>query len=87
MYGSDGCLRIGTTPYKDRITYMNSDGVTVQCTDWFFEYWEPTFLAEMQDFVDCIRQGTKPWSTLDDLVITTRLSEAIAGGTKGEVQA
>ncbi|MDP6778122.1 MAG: Gfo/Idh/MocA family oxidoreductase [Candidatus Latescibacteria bacterium] len=42
---------------------------------------------ETRHFVDCIRQGTKPWSTLDDLVITTRLSEAIAGGTKGEVQA
>ena len=66
MFGSDGCLRIGTTPYKDRITYMNSNGVTVQCTDWFFEYWEPTFLAEMQDFVDCIVEDRRPLVGLED---------------------
>lgn len=66
MYGSDGCLRIGTTPYKDRVTYMNKDGVTVECAEWFFEYWEPTFLAEMQDFVDCIVEDRQPLVGLDD---------------------
>ena len=66
MYGSEGCLRIGTTPYKDRVTYMNKDGITVRCTDWFFEYWEPTFLAEMQDFVDCIEQERQPLVGLED---------------------
>ena len=35
-------------------------GVTVQCTDWFLEYWEPRFLAEMQDFVDCIVEDRQP---------------------------
>ena len=66
IYGSDGCLRIGTTPYKDRVTYINADGVTVQCAEWFFEYWEPTFLAEMQDFVDCIIEDRQPLVGLED---------------------
>ncbi len=66
IYGSEGCIRIGTTPYKDRVTYMNPNGVTVQCVDWFFEYWEPTFLAEMQDFVDCIAEDRQPLVGLDD---------------------
>ena len=42
---------------------------------------------ETRHFVDCIRQGRKSWSTLDDLVVTMRLSEAIAAGTRGEVRA
>ena len=66
IYGSDGCIRIGTTPYKDRVTYMNANGVTVQCAEWFFEYWEPTFLAEMQDFVDCIIEDRQPLVSLED---------------------
>ena len=66
IYGSEGCIRIGTTPYKDRVTYMNTNGVTVQCVEWFFEYWEPTFLAEMQDFVDCIIEDRQPLVGLDD---------------------
>lgn len=66
IYGSEGCIRIGTTPYKDRVTYMNTDGVAVQCVEWFFEYWEPTFLAEMQDFVDCIIADRQPLVGLDD---------------------
>ena len=66
IYGSDGCIRIGTTPYKDRVTYMNTNGVTVQCVEWFFEYWEPTFLAEMQDFANCILEDRQPLVALDD---------------------
>jgi myo-inositol 2-dehydrogenase/D-chiro-inositol 1-dehydrogenase len=66
IYGSEGCIRIGTTPYKDRVTYMNANGVTVKCAEWFFEYWEPTFLDEMQDFVDCIIEDRQPLVSLDD---------------------
>lgn len=66
IYGSDGCIRIGTVPAKDRVTYMNTSGVTTECVEWFFEYWEPTFLAEMQDFVDCIEEGRAPLVGLED---------------------
>ena len=27
---------------------------------WFYEYWEPTFTAEMQSFVDAVAQGKPP---------------------------
>ncbi len=66
VYGSNGCIRVGTTPVKDRVTYMNANGVTVKCVDWFFEYWEPTFLAEMQDFCDCIIEDRQPFVSLED---------------------
>jgi predicted dehydrogenase len=62
---SCGCKRRNQN-YKDRVTYMNTDGVTVQCVEWFFEYWEPTFLSEMKDFLDCIIQDRQPLVGLDD---------------------
>jgi myo-inositol 2-dehydrogenase/D-chiro-inositol 1-dehydrogenase len=66
IYGSDGCIRIGTVPAKDRVTYMNTTGVYQECVEWFFEYWEPTFCAEMQHFVDCIIDGREPLVGLED---------------------
>ncbi len=66
VYGSKGCIRVGTTPVKDRVTYMNADGVVVKCADWFFEYWEPTFLEEMQDFCNCIIEDRQPSVGLED---------------------
>ena len=66
IYGSDGCIRIGTVPTKDRVTYMSTAGVYQECVEWFFEYWEPTFCAEMQDFADCIIEGREPPVGLED---------------------
>jgi len=66
IYGSDGSIRIGTVPNKDRVTYMNVDGVSTECVEWFFEYWEPTFRAEMQDFVDCMVEQRAPLVGLED---------------------
>ena len=66
IYGSDGCIRIGTVPVKDRVTYMNTPGVYRECVEWFFEYWEPTFCAEMQDFVDCVVGDKQPLVGLED---------------------
>lgn len=66
IYGSEGCIRVGTSPDKDRVTLMNKDGVHKQCAQWFFEYWEPTFLAEMEAFVACIRENKDPQVSLMD---------------------
>jgi myo-inositol 2-dehydrogenase/D-chiro-inositol 1-dehydrogenase len=66
VYGSDGCIRIGTVPVKDRVTYMNQGGVYRECVEWFFEYWEPTFCAEMQHFVDCVIEEKEPLVGLED---------------------
>ena len=66
IYGSDGCIRIGTVPAKDRVTYMNGTGVYRECVEWFYEYWEPTFCAEMQHFVDCVIAERDPLVGLED---------------------
>jgi myo-inositol 2-dehydrogenase/D-chiro-inositol 1-dehydrogenase len=66
VFGTEGCIRVCTTPTKDRVTYLNVDGVNQKCVQWFYEYWEPSFVAEMQHFVDCIAGNKQPLVGLED---------------------
>ncbi|CCQ97625.1 Oxidoreductase domain protein [[Clostridium] ultunense Esp] len=60
VYGTEGSVRMGTLPNKDRLVSLNKDGASVECVEWFFEFWEPTFEAEIQHFVNCIQNDTQP---------------------------
>lgn len=60
VYGTEGSVRMGTLPNKDRIVSLNKNGANTECVEWFFEFWEPTFEAEIQHFVDCIQNNTQP---------------------------
>ena len=66
VFGTKGALRMGTTPNRDRVVSMSYNGVTTECVKWFFEFWEPTFKAELQDFTDCIQQKRQPKADLMD---------------------
>ncbi len=66
VFGTEGSIRVGVTPTNDRVVYMNSNGVNQTCVQWFYEYWEPTFVKEMQHFVDCISQSEQPMVGLID---------------------
>jgi len=60
VFGTEGSVRMGTTPNKDRVVALNKNGVNTECVQWFFEFWEPTFEAELQHFADCIQNNTQP---------------------------
>ena len=60
VFGTEGCLRVCVTPNNDRLLSMDKGGVHQSTVQWFYEYWEPTFTAEMQSFVDAIAQGGPP---------------------------
>jgi len=60
VFGTEGCLRMGTLPNKDRVLSLDKNGATTECVSWFFEFWEPTFEAEIQHFADCIQKNVKP---------------------------
>ncbi len=60
VFGTEGSVRMGTTPNRDRVVSMDKNGVNTECVQWFFEFWEPTFKAELQHFADCIQNNTKP---------------------------
>jgi len=60
IYGTNGSIKIGDYSYNNRNVYMNETGVTRNCSEWFFEYWQSTYLAEMEDFVRCIVEKDTP---------------------------
>ncbi len=66
VFGTKGCISIGAESFKDRVVWMNEQGVSRRCSEWFYQYWRPTYLAELQAFTDCIQQGTPPKVTLED---------------------
>lgn len=56
IFGTDGCLRVCVTPTNDRVLYLDKGGIHQSTVSWFYEYWEPTFTAEMKEFVDAIAE-------------------------------
>jgi myo-inositol 2-dehydrogenase/D-chiro-inositol 1-dehydrogenase len=59
IFGTDGCLRVCTTPTNDRVVSLDKGGVHQSTLSWFYEYWEPTFTAELQSFVNAV-EGVSP---------------------------
>ncbi|MCX7786272.1 MAG: Gfo/Idh/MocA family oxidoreductase [Spirochaetes bacterium] len=65
-FGTHGALRMGYPPSRDRLEHFTPMGMGRGCPQWFFEYWEPTFQAELQHFVTCIQEGREPEVSLLD---------------------
>ena len=84
VFGTEGCIRVCTTPTKDRITYLDKNGVNQKCVEWFYEYWEPTFLAEMEHFVDCIIRKQSPLVSAADGYKTVAWAFAANEAIKGK---
>ncbi|MDL2236201.1 Gfo/Idh/MocA family oxidoreductase, partial [Christensenellaceae bacterium OttesenSCG-928-L17] len=67
IFGTEGCIRICVTPTNDRVLYLDKNGINQSTIKWFYDYWEPTFAAELQAFVNAIALGeTSQAATLDD---------------------
>lgn len=66
IFGSKGSIKVGEHAYRNRIDWMDIDGAHRDYSQWFFEYWEPTYLAEMNDFVDSIVNNRQPLVGLED---------------------
>ncbi len=66
LYGSEGSLRIGLLPERDRLVSLDRGGAALPYPSGFFEHWEPTFREEIRDFVACIREDRAPVAGLED---------------------
>ena len=58
--GSKGILKIGMTPAKNRVEVFDGHGARTHCVRDFFERFHEGFLAEAQEFVNCIRENRQP---------------------------
>ena len=72
IIGTQGILRIASVPQKNLVEILDSHGVRKECSQNFLERFDAAYVAEVQEFVDCILQDRKPEVTVHD---GTRVSE------------
>jgi myo-inositol 2-dehydrogenase/D-chiro-inositol 1-dehydrogenase len=79
IIGTKGTLRIASVPQKDHVEILDSHGVVRECSQSFLERFDAAYLAETQEFVNCIREGRKPEVTVQD---GTRATEVAFAATR-----
>ncbi|MDR0683967.1 MAG: inositol 2-dehydrogenase [Spirochaetaceae bacterium] len=72
IIGTKGILRIASVPQKNLVEVLDEHGVRKECSENFLERFDAAYVNEIQEFVDCIREGRKPEVTVYD---GTRVSE------------
>jgi myo-inositol 2-dehydrogenase/D-chiro-inositol 1-dehydrogenase len=72
IIGTKGILRIASIPQKNLVEVLDSHGVRRECSQNFLERFDTAYVAEVQEFVNCVISGKKPDVTVYD---GTRVSE------------
>ncbi len=82
IIGTQGTLRISPVPQKNLVQIFNSDGVLQECVGGFLERFEAAYLAELHEFVACIRAGRQPGVRAADGTAATRIAYALTESYK-----
>ena len=82
IIGTAGRLTVGQNPRRNRVEISDTHGVRNVCVTDFYERFKEAFLLEVQEFVDCVREGAKPPLTLHDATEATRIGLALAEAQK-----
>jgi myo-inositol 2-dehydrogenase/D-chiro-inositol 1-dehydrogenase len=72
IIGTKGTLRIASIPQKNLVEVLDEHGVRREWSENFLERFETAYVNEIQEFVNCIREGRKPEVTVYD---GTKVSE------------
>lgn len=76
IVGTEGTLRISAVPEKNLARIYGPGGVRAECVASFPERFREAYLLEMQEFVDCVRTGRRPGTTVYDGVRSTAVGYA-----------
>ena len=76
IIGTKASLRIANVPQKDLVELLDGRGVVRECSQSFLERFESAYLAEVQEFVDCIREKRTPQVSVHDGTMATKLAFA-----------
>ncbi len=74
IIGTKGTLRIASVPQKNLVEILDGGGVRRECSQHFLERFDESYVAEMREFVDCVRTGRKPESTVRDGTSVSRIA-------------
>lgn len=76
IIGTKASLRIANVPQKDLVELLDERGVVRECSQSFLERFESAYIAEIQEFVDCIREKRTPQLNVHDGTMATKLAFA-----------
>ncbi|WMJ79401.1 inositol 2-dehydrogenase [Clostridium sp. MB40-C1] len=76
IIGTKGTLRVATVPEKNMVTVFDETGARRECSQGFLERFEQAYLAETQEFINCIVENRQPAVTVEDGVLSTALGYA-----------
>jgi len=76
IVGTEGSLRIGSIPQKNLVTIFDEKGAVQECVSGFLERFDQAYVAEIQEFVNCIIEKRKPKVGVDDGVMSTKVAYA-----------
>ena len=90
IIGTKGILRIAAVPQKNLVEVLDGHGVRRECSQNFLERFDESYVAEVQEFVDCVRLGKKPEVTVRDGTRVTQIAykckEAFETGTLQRIE-
>ena len=75
--GPKGRIRIGGVPQKNLAMMFNEHGAVQECVSYFPERFDEAYLLEMQEFIDCVQNRSKPGVGVIDGVENTRIAYAM----------
>ena len=74
IIGTKGILRIASVPQKNLVEILDEHGVRKECSQDFLERFDQAYIAEVNEFIDCIVTGRKPEVTVYDGTKTTEIA-------------
>lgn len=82
IVGTEGTIRVSPVPEKNLAMLYNKDGVVQECVSGFPERFDEAYRLEMQEFIDCVREGRKPEVTVYDGTRATEMTFATTSAFK-----
>jgi len=82
IVATEGNLKIGDPPLKNRVQISDKHGVRSECVETFYERFQHAFLLQIQDFVDCVLENKQPELTMKNATRATLVATALTKSFK-----
>lgn len=76
IIGTEGSIRVSPVPAKNLCMIYNNSGVVQECVGGFPERFDEAYRLEMEDFINCVQNGTKPEVNVYDGTKSTQIGFA-----------
>ncbi|WP_394924912.1 Gfo/Idh/MocA family oxidoreductase [uncultured Robinsoniella sp.] len=76
IVGTEGSIRVSPVPAKNLCMIYNNQGVVQECVSGFPERFAESYRLEMEEFINCVQDNTKPEVTVYDGTKSTQIGFA-----------